>query len=423
MNDQVVGITSTLSFFASAFDKGREALFVDAQSLFHLLIIIEIIFAGLYFAVGQGAELRQVARKILIIGFLSYLITNYTPVLETVLDGFIYAGQRASGASGAGLGLFKDPGRIFVIGCQKINPAFSKLAETSFWDLVSLDPIVVLFCGIVSCLCFGLISIQVFITYLEYLLISALGFILIPFGVFEPLRFLSERVFGAIIGFGIKFMVLGLIVGVAERFVGELTLPATVSWQQALDFTVISLALSFLAFHAPGLALSLLSGSPHISASTVAASAAAGTAVASTLAHGQAVGLAGIARWGLSTVGAAAGGAIAAAQAKGDSKGVLSKALSLSRQAGSGLLGAAAGPIMGAISSVAERAVHGKNGSPAGSKATRADLGINPTQGGVKGALNRGLFSVPAYRACARKKDQEEQKKRELKDNDKGGAQ
>lgn len=420
MPDKVVSITSTLSFFAQSFDKGRQALLGDAQSLFHLLIIMEVIFAGLYFAIGQGAELRAAAKKILIIGFFSFVISNYSSLLETVLEGFIYAGHKATGVTGGDINLFKDPGHIFVIGCQKINPAFDKLMELGFWDLMSLDPLVVLFSGIVSCLCFGLLAIQMFVTYLEYLLVSALGFILIPFGIFEPLRFLADRVFGAIIGFGIKFMTLGLIIGVAEQFVGQLNLPASVTWQQGLDFAVIALALCFLAFHAPGLALSLLTGSPHISAGTIAATAAGGAFAGSRLAEAQSITLTALGRGAVSTAGAAAGGAIAAAQAissKGAS-GPLGKIATAGAKGVLGALGAASGVITGATSTVAERVMHGKDGSATGSKATRADLGINPKQGGIKGALNRGLFSVPQYRAHAKKKDAEERKK---KTEDNGG--
>ncbi len=413
MADKVQGITSTLSFFAQSFDKGRVALLEDAQSIFHLLIIVEVIFAGIYFAIGQGAELRSVAKKLLIIGFFSFVISNYSSLLDTVLAGFIYAGQKASGETGADLSLFKDPGHIFTLGCQKIKPAFDKLLEMGMLDLISLDPLVVLFGGIVSCLCFGLLAIQMFVTYLEYLVVSALGFILIPFGIFEPLRFLADRVFGAIIGFGIKFMCLGLIIGAAEQYVGQLILPAAVTWQQSLDFVVVALALCFLGFHAPGLALTLLTGSPHISAGSVAATAAGAAVLGGRLAEAQSTGLTSMGSVAMSTAGAAMGGAIPAAQAlspKGISGGPLSKAATIASKGALGALGAASGVLSGAASAMGEHLMHGKNGSPTGSKATRADLGLNPAQGGIKGAVQRGLFSVPQYRDHAKKKDTEKRK-------------
>ena len=404
MAAEVIGITSTLDFFAQAFDRGRMALLGDAQSIFRLLIIIEIIFAGVYTIIGGSADLRAVARKILIIGFFSYVITNYTVVLQTVLDGFIFAGQKATGVSGANLDLIRNPGQIFVLGCEKVKPAFDKLAQYGMLDYLSLDPIVLLICGLISCLSFGLIAIQVFVTYLEYLLVSALGFILIPFGIFKPLGFLADRVFGAIIGFGIKFMTLSLIIGVSEQFIANLVLPDTVSWQQALDFAVISLALMFLTFHAPSVALSLLTGSPHISAGTVAATAAGASLGTSRLAQASASGATSLGRGAVITTGALQGGAaVAAASLKGSASGGISmNAGRMISNAATGAVMGASAPIAAGLSTVAERVVHGKSGSPTGSRATRIDLGLNPNEGGIKGALNRGKFAVPAYRAMAR---------------------
>jgi type IV secretion system protein TrbL len=59
-----------------------------------------------------------------------------------------------------------------------------------------------------------IIAIQVFVTYLEFGIVSTLGLILIPFGVLKHTSFLCEKVFGAIISFGVKLMVLGLLVSI-----------------------------------------------------------------------------------------------------------------------------------------------------------------------------------------------------------------
>lgn len=60
-------------------------------------------------------------------------------------------------------------------------------------------------------------------------MISALAGLFIPFGFFEPTKFLAEKAIGAIISSGIKPMVLAFLVTVIEptlltlRFEGELT--------------------------------------------------------------------------------------------------------------------------------------------------------------------------------------------------------
>jgi type IV secretion system protein TrbL len=390
----VVGITSALGFFADALDKGRSTLFGDARSLFSLLVTIEVIFAGIYMAIGGSGDLRAAARKILIIGFFSWIINSYDSILRVVLDGFIYAGQKASGVGSANVDVLRNPGLIFVEGCRIISPAFEKILQNHWWDFLTADGLLTLFCGVVGCLSFGLIAIQVFVTYLEYLIIASLGFILIPLGVFKPTAYLSEKVFGAIVGFGVKFMVLSLVVALSHQFMTRLHMPVEVSWQNALDYMVISLALAFLSFHAPSVALSIFSGSPHMSAGTIAATAAGAMMATREMAKGQLAGVGiskGVGTSAVSAIGAIQAGAAMSMAAPGANQ----SAMQMARSAAGG---AVRGAISGLGSTISEYASHGSAGAPEGNLATRKLAGLNPNEGGIVGAFHRGQFSVPVYR-------------------------
>ena len=224
-------VTGALVFFGKVFDQGRNNLTGQATALFHTFVIFEIIFAGLYLALGTGADLKGVARKLLVIGFFSWVIQNYAWLLTQVMDGFILVGQKAGSSSGITFATLQDPGLIFVRGMEVTKPAADKLfqiIDESYTGILSADALLLVVSIVLSVLAFGIMAVQVFVTYLEFLIVSTAGFIFLPFGVFKPTAFLAERMFGAIIGFGIKLMVLALIIAISDQFLATIALPEQV---------------------------------------------------------------------------------------------------------------------------------------------------------------------------------------------------
>ena len=107
-----------------------------------------------------------------------------------------------------------------------------------------------------------MLAIQVFITYLEFYLVAALSLVLVPFGVFKHTAFMAERAFGSVVSFGVKLMVLSFIIAAAGPVLTQITLPAEPTWQQAYMVLLASMAIAFLAWHAPGIAAGMVSGGP-----------------------------------------------------------------------------------------------------------------------------------------------------------------
>ena len=159
-------VNGTLTFFSTALEAGRVVLGKDAKALFKTFVLLEVVFAGIYIAIGGSADLRAIAKKILVIGFFSYVIANYSELLSIVLDGFVSSGAKAAGASGSSIGSMKDPAGIFVLGCQKIKPLLDKEGQGD-WFSFSLTSILFFVLGVISTLAYGLMAMQVFVTYLE----------------------------------------------------------------------------------------------------------------------------------------------------------------------------------------------------------------------------------------------------------------
>lgn len=416
-------LTNVLTFFENQFSAGRAGLFGDVQHLLQTLVILEVIFAGLYLALGSSSDIRNIARKILVVGFFYWVIHNYGDILRFVVDGFLYAGEKAGSSSTLDFATLRDPGKVFIRGMQLGKPLADKLftdINSSYFGIPSIDGLMLLFCIIVTVFSFAAIAIQVFITYLEYLLIATAGFIIIPFGVFKPTAFLAERVFGAIIAFGIKLMVLALIIGVSDQFLKTVAVPTTVSWQQAIELSVIALALAFLTLHAPAVAQSLLSGSPHLSFGTIAATAAGTSFMLSRSATQTSSATSSIARSTLAAAGALHGGGAAAASTIGsgsEEKNAAKKLAGLASKASMYAAGGASG-LIAAVGNEGFNVLRSGNRSTDSSRAYRERIGDTTLQppgvngfartGGITGNFNAGKYAVPHYRRVDEKKRKEQ---------------
>lgn len=401
-------VTGALAFFRQVLEQGRTVLGANVIELFKLLIVLEFIFIGLYIAIAGGFNIQSTLKRMLSIGFLYWVITNYDWLLRLVLQGFLDVGSQATGASGVSIATLQQPDIIFRSGLAALQPALDKLflSGSSWIPSISLDWLLILPPLILSVLCFGIMTAQVFVTYLEYLLISAVGFALIPFGVFGPLTYLAERVTQAIITLGIKLLVLALIIGISEQFVKKMGLPAEVTWAQLYQFNVVAISLAYLSFHAPSLAASLLTGSPQLSFATAAATAAASSRVGAATAGAPAAMMSG-AMSASTALGSTYGGIrgriegrsheVAKEQAagRGPSSGVASKVDSAIRATAA----VVAGPSVALGKAVADRLVHGTDAQRSGATGkTMSGLGLDSTAKGFSGAANRAKFANQSYR-------------------------
>ena len=125
-------------------------------------------------------------------------------------------------------------------------------------------------------LAFFVLSVQLFITIIEFKLTTLAGFVLVPFALFGKTAFLAERVLGNVITAGIKLMVLAIVVGIGSTLFGEIAVPPTgdINLRHAASVILAAIAVFGLAIFVPGIAAGLVSGAPQLGAG-----AAAGTAI------------------------------------------------------------------------------------------------------------------------------------------------
>ena len=270
-------LTTILEQFIEVFKLGRKDVALGAWNLLTALSTMELIIASLWWALTGQDALVGLIKKILGIGFFIFVVQNYDILLKQVIEGFIQTGKLASSNGGDALASVRDPSTIVSAGFYVALPIFDHLKSFGEWDVLFHihDIIISGLCGIFILGAYFIIAIQVFVTYLEFSIVSTLGLILIPFGVFKHTRFLAEKAFGSIIAFGVKLMVLSLLVSVTVPVLKTFTVPEDPTWAQLFNLVLICLAVTGLAWHAPGVAAGMLSGGPSLTATT-----AAGTSIA-----------------------------------------------------------------------------------------------------------------------------------------------
>jgi type IV secretion system protein TrbL len=209
-----------------------------------------------------------------------------------------------------------------------LNQASQLLGFTSFFENF-LTIAILLIAWLFVILAFFILSIQLFVTILEFKLTTLAGFVLVPFALWNRTGFLAERVLGNVVSSGIKVMVLAVIVGIGSGFFSQFV--SALGNQdpdlgQAMSLVLASLSLMGLGIFGPSIASGLVAGAPQLGAG-----AAAGTAVA-----------------GVGALALAGGGAVAGTRAL----------------AGGAMSAMRAGTTMGSAASTAYRLGEATSGSP-----------------------------------------------------------
>jgi len=321
------GIITTLqNAFAFVLTGGFGRLMPEALSLLGKLAILDLILVATWAWWTDDNVAVALLLKMLWIGGFVFLVTVWPTLTRILMTSFIQAGLVGSGGV-LTVEDFSNPARIAKFGLEVTAVLFSQVSRlTGFRAVLSLPLMIVDgFVSLAIVVAFFLMAIQVFITFLEFYLISMLTLILVPFGVFRHTAFIAERAIGSVVAFGIKLMVLAAIMNSMQPILQSIRITsANPDLNETLSLLLASWAVALFAWHAPSVAAGLIAGSPSLTASTVAHTALAGAA---------GIGLAGIAGIGAkNALGAATrtglrlGGAAQAALQTGGVRGLLQTA-------------------------------------------------------------------------------------------------
>ena len=316
-------LTNLLNTFISVFTLGYGRILPDAQSLLSKFATMEIVLTAIWWGFDDGLKVEvELIKKIMQICFFIWVISNYQWFTQIIIKGFIATGDKAGGSTNS---LLMNPSLIIDFGFATANPIFDHIHNYSIIAVNKIPDIIISgLSGLLILLAYYAIAIIVFITYLEFYIISVLGLILVPFGVFKHTAFISEKVFGAVIAYGIRLMVLAFILSVIEPVLTKNTLGNDPSFQQIWTVFLTALTIAGLSWHAPGVASGLMAGAPSLGLGTVLGTGLATAAGLAGIGSGLGLGRVahagvGAAQKGFTATKAAAGAAVSRAISGGGS--------------------------------------------------------------------------------------------------------
>jgi type IV secretion system protein TrbL len=317
-----------LEVFTRYIDSGFGLLQGEVAFIATTLIVIDVTLAALFWTLGEGDDIiARLIKKTLFVGVFAYIIGNWNALAQIVFNSFAGLGLKASGTSFTAAELLQ-PGRVAQVGLDAGQPILESISGLmgfiSFFENF-IQIVVLLFAWVMVLLAFFILSIQLFITLIEFKLATLCGFVLIPFGLFGKTAFMAERVLGNVVSSGIKVLVLAVIIGIGSTLFEEFTsaISGEPTIEDAMTIVLASLTLLGLGIFGPGIANGIVSGGPQLGAGAAAGTAlAAGGAVAGGVAAaGLAAGAAGGAVSGIASAGGrAVSGASSAYRAGAEGK-------------------------------------------------------------------------------------------------------
>lgn len=271
-----------LEVFTRYIDSGFGLVAGEVSFLATTLIVIDVTLAALFWAWGDADDvLVRLVKKTLFVGIFAYIIGNWGALAQIVLQSFAGLGLKASG-TGLGAGELLAPGRVAQVGLDAARPMLDAIADllgfVSFFENF-LQIVILLAAWALVVAAFFILSIQLFVTLIEFKLTTLAGFVLIPFGLFGKTAFMAERVLGNVVSSGIKVLVLAVIVGIGSTLFTQFAdaIPQEPTIDDALTIVLASLTLMALGIFGPGIANGIVAGGPQLGAG-----AAAGTALLAT---------------------------------------------------------------------------------------------------------------------------------------------
>jgi type IV secretion system protein TrbL len=274
-------LTEMLTRFTEVATLGYTALLPEAMYLMNFFIVIEIVLLGVFWALGSGNITVNVIQKITAIGAFLWIISNAQKISKAIISSLGELGMVAGGQSVSIADLF-DPSTIVGFGFTATYPIFKNTGGVWSAFTSPVDSILFAFCGIIILFSYFVIGWNIFITIIEFYLFTVCSVILIPFALFKPTSFLAQKAINGTFGLGIKFMVLGFIISISYNTLKTLSIPDDPTYHQLFSMVLGSGAISYLCWHAPSMASTIISGgSPNLSIGGVygALGSATGTAI------------------------------------------------------------------------------------------------------------------------------------------------
>lgn len=227
--------------------------------------------------------LTGVALKITSLAFFFTVLTYAPTWMPLIPQSFMQMGQNIGGASAAG----STPSGVMSMAFSVVDKLY-QVYNTAPGGLTHIGSnlflaIVIAVTSLLALIGFGLVALQLLMTLIEMYLVGGAGLVMLGFTGASFTSSFGEKYIGYMVSIGIKLLIIYAIIGLGSTLItneiayingyigGGSALPPT----DLMTVGVSMLIYGVIGMQAPGLASSLMNGSPNMSLGNVAGGAAA----------------------------------------------------------------------------------------------------------------------------------------------------
>ncbi len=297
-----------LNRFRTQVDAGFGLIQGDVSTVLGTLVVISIALTAILWAIDENQNvLAALVRKVLLVGFFAWMVTQWHSLSTTVVNGFAALGLQAGGGTMTLSTFTTSPSQIVMAGIKVITGLMQyvqKIAPGPIEFFAHIDVVIMAVVAAIGILiAFVILAVEIVVTIIEFHIVTLVAFVTIPFGVLSQTSFMSERAIGYVVSVGIKLMALAVVVSLGTTVFDSYTVSADPGIGEDVGLLLAAVVMVMLALKIPAIAGALISGGPQLNAGGALMGAA-----------GVAAGVAGGALAARALGGAIAGGATAGGQ-------------------------------------------------------------------------------------------------------------
>lgn len=255
-----------------------ENLKIPSVAMLTLLLIFDLTLIGKRLITDENFNpVKYLIHKTWQFSYLIFIILNYTWLTISIREGFNKVASLATGVTINSIYL-DDPTKIIKLG--------SRLAWGVVEKGVGVSPLTwsYLFIALLIIIAFCMIGFSLVMTWIEYYFLIGVSIIFVPFGILDTTEGYYKNIFKTIIGCNIKLFVMEFWLLLCEPIISNLKVSKEfIDTFNIFPITITLLVLGLILLSLPGLASSMLTGSPAMSAGAAMGSAIGGFTTATRM--------------------------------------------------------------------------------------------------------------------------------------------
>jgi len=275
-----------LSKFKTQVDAGFGLIQGDVSAVLGTLVVISIAITALLWAIDENQNvLASLVRKVLLVGFFAFLVTEWHSLSTTVVNGFAALGLKAGGGAMSVTDFTTSPSKIVMAGIQVIAGLMQYVKKVAPGPIEFFAHIDVVLMAVVAAIgiliAFVILAVEIVVTIIEFHIVTLVAFVTVPFGVLSQTSFMSERAIGYVVSVGVKLMALAIVVSLGTTIFNNYTVSTDPGIGEDVGLLLAAVVMVMLALKVPAIAGALISGGPQLNAGGAimgAAGVAAGVA-------------------------------------------------------------------------------------------------------------------------------------------------